>query len=187
MGRRLFLAVRPPASVSAELAIYTEPRREAALRWANPEHWHLTLVFLGEVSDDRTDHLVENLGPVAAETPPFDVTVGGAGYFPHTDAAKVLWLGIRQGGAELESLARRCRTAASRAGIGVAGGRYQPHLTLARSNRGIAARRWLNVLESFPPLSWRVGEFVLIDSELTRGGPRHRVSERFEVGEPGRA
>ncbi|MEA4945638.1 MAG: RNA 2',3'-cyclic phosphodiesterase [Propionicimonas sp.] len=181
MGKRLFLAVRPPASVTDDLEARIGPRRdtEPALRWAQPEHWHVTLAFLGDVAADHEDRLVENLGPVAESTTAFDLTLGGAGCFPQPGAAKVLWLGARDGAAELEALARRCRTAASRAGIHVDGGRFQPHLTLARSNRGIVARRWLALLDTFGTFGWQVADFLLIDSELTRGGPRHRVIERF--------
>lgn len=181
--KRLFLAVRPLASVSEELEGYVGPRREAepALRWVQPEHWHFTLAFLGQVPEDTADVLVSHLAPVARRTSPFDLAMGGAGSFPHPDAARALWFGVREGAAELEALARRCRAAAVRSGIHVDGGRFQPHLTLARHNRGIAARRWLAVLDTFGSFRWRVDDFVLIDSELTRAGPRHRVAERFPL------
>lgn len=181
MGKRLFLAVRPPEPVADDLERYIGPRREAepALRWAQPEHWHVTLAFLGDLAGEQADRLVENLGPVAATTAPFELTLGGAGSFPHPGAAKALWLGAQAGGAELEALARRCRTAAARSNVHVEGGRFQPHLTVARSNRGLAARRWLELLDGFGGFGWWVTDFVLIDSELTRGGPRHRVAERF--------
>lgn len=183
MGKRLFLAVRPLASVLDELETYIGPRRdaEAALRWVQPDHWHLTLSFLGDVPGDRADQVIENLAPVAERTAPFRLALGGAGCFPHPGAAKALWLGVQDGAAELEALARRCRAAAARAGVGVEGGRFQPHLTVARSNRGIVARRWLELLDTFGNFAWQVTDFVLIDSELTRGGPRHRIVECFDL------
>lgn len=187
MPNRLFLAVRPPLPVAADLDAFVEPRRDAepALRWVHPEHWHLTLAFLGEVDADAADALADHLDSVAARTAPFEVTIGGAGGFPHPDAARALWLGVSRGEDELGRLARRCRTAAARAGIQVDGGRFRPHLTVARS-RGIDARRWLTVIDSFGSFSWAVTEFLLIDSELTRGGPRHRISRRFDLTGGGR-
>lgn len=186
MSKRLFLAVHPPAFVIDELETFIGPRRDAepALRWARPDHWHLTLAFLGDVPDDQADRLIEHLEPIAQQTPPFDLTLGGAGAFPHPGAARALWLGAQAGSTELEALARRCRTAAARAAIHVEGGRFHPHLTVARSNRGLAARRWLELLDTFGMFTWQVTDFVLIDSELARGGPRHRVAERFALGDP---
>ncbi len=183
MPKRLFLAVRPPRDVAESLERFVGPRREASpdVRWAAPEHWHLTLVFLGAVDDQRVDDLTERLTVIAARNPSFDIALEGAGCYPHPDAAKVIWMGVAKGAGELEQLALRCRTAAQRSGIGVQGGRYEPHLTLARHGRGVLARRWLQVVDSFPPLSWHVSDFVLVDSELTRGGPRHTVAERFDL------
>lgn len=183
MPNRLFLAVRLPRDVAEDLEALVDPRREASpdVRWTAPEHWHLTLAFLGAVDDERADDLTQRLEVVAARNPGFDVTLDGAGCYPHPDAAKVIWLGVGAGADALEQLALRCRTAAQRSGIAVEGGRYEPHLTLARHNRGVLARRWLQVVDSFPAFSWHVSDFVLIDSELTRGGPRHRVTRRFDL------
>jgi len=183
MPERLFLAVHPAAAVVEELSAYIDPRRDAepALRWAHPEHWHLTLAFLGAVDDDRADRLVEHLAAVAARTPPFWLELAGVGSFPHPGAARALWLGVGEGGGDLGDLAARCRSAAARVGIAGERRRFQGHLTLARSSRGLDARRWLDVLSTFGPFRWQVTDFVLVDSELTRGGPRHRVSRRFEL------
>ena len=183
MANRLFLAVRPSEEVAAELEALVEPRRgiERGLRWAQPEHWHLTLAFLGNVAEDTADDVVEDLAGVARRSPSFTVTIGGAGGFPQPDAARTLWLGVTDGATELAALAQRCRNAASRRGIRIEGGGFHPHLTLARG-RGSDARRWLAVIDSFGAFSWRVEDFLLIDSELTRGGPRHRVREQFPLG-----
>lgn len=189
MPRRLFVAVIPPAPVVTRLDAFVEPRRqqvgngaEPQLRWVASDHWHLTLAFLGDVTDDGVANLVPKLDRVAATATPFSLDLGGAGCFPNPDAARVLWLGVGLGAPELGHLARRTRTAAARAGIAVEGGRYRPHLTLARSNRGFQARRWLGVLDSFGGFAWEVGGFVLLDSDLTRGGPRYRVVEEFSFG-----
>ncbi len=187
MANRLFLAVRPTPAAADDLESYVEPRRglERGLRWAHPEHWHVTLAFLGRVADDTADDLTDDLAAIAAGTAPFDLRIGGAGCFPQPDDARTLWLGVSHGGDDLARLARRCRTAANRRGIRIEGGGFHPHLTLARS-RGIDARRWLAVIDSFGSFGWPVTDFVLIDSELTSGGPRHRVTGRFDLSGDGR-
>jgi 2'-5' RNA ligase len=57
---RLFVAVVPPLEVVEDLSEFAEPRREYPdddIRWATDEHWHITLAFLGDVPDWKTDEL----------------------------------------------------------------------------------------------------------------------------------
>ena len=179
----MFLAGPPPEPVRENLEALLGPRRDASadVRWLPPENWHLTLVFLGDVDDTRADDLVGLLQAVAERTAPFALTVSGAGCSPHADAARVLWLGVAAGAEPLGQLARRCRTAASRVGIEVEGGRYRPHLTLGRHSRGVPVRGWLGVLDSFPSQTWLVDRCELSSSELNRGGSRYRALDRFEL------
>ena len=47
-GVRLFVAVWPPADVVTRVAALPRPD-VAGLRWTAPDHWHVTLRFLGSV------------------------------------------------------------------------------------------------------------------------------------------
>ena len=51
---RLFVAIAPPPAVLDELESRVAPLRPAwpVLRWTGQEAWHVTLAFLGEVSED---------------------------------------------------------------------------------------------------------------------------------------
>ena len=181
MTQRLFVAVVPPPAVREAWDGFLEPRRDAGteLRWVLPDAWHITLAFLGRVPDRAADDLDEALGMVAARTAPFTVGVGGAGAFPNPDAAKVLWLGVTEGGRQLAELAIRCGNAATGCGIEVDGGRFRPHVTLARAN-GERVLRWLQVLDAIGPQAWPVTQFRLVRSQLLPGGSGYRT-----VGEYG--
>ena len=184
MGLRLFAAVVPPEPVVDDLDAFVAPRREAGgpWRWTPPAGWHLTTAFMGDTAEADLDPLLENLRAAAARTPAFDVRLAGAGAFPHPGAARVLWLGVATGADELSVLARRSRTAAERAGVRTDGARFVPHLTLARTNRGTEATRWLRVLDAAPPLAWRADELHLIESHLNDRGHRYELVDRFPLG-----
>jgi len=171
MTQRLFVAVVPPASVRDAWDAFLEPRRDAGteLRWAVPESWHVTCAFMGRVSDNDTDDLDGALRAVAARSAPFTVAVEGGGAFPNPDAAKVLWLGVTAGVRELGDLAARCRNAATGCGIEVDGGRFRPHMTIARAN-GQRVLRWLQVLDAIDRQAWPVTGFRLVRSQLLPGG-----------------
>lgn len=170
MGRRMFVAVVPPADVREHLAEFLEPRE--GLRWTPVDRLHLTLSFLPDVPERILEPLDERLRAALLDLPPFDCRLSGAGAFPEPDRPAVLWMGVDRGRAELEHLAQRVRTAASVAGAFPDGQRFVPHLTLARPPRHRSAIRWLRMLDTYASRTWTIDEVSLIESQL-RGRP-HR-------------
>ena len=185
MTQRLFVAVVPPPPVRDAWDAFLEPRREVGteLRWMLSESWHVTCAFMGRVPDADVDDLDEGLAAVAARTRPFTLTVEGGGAFPNPDAAKVLWLGVTEGAQELGALAVRCRTAASVRGIEVDGGRFRPHVTVARL-KGQRVLRWLPVLDAIGPQTWPVTEFRLVRSHLLPGGSGYQTVGEYALTRP---
>lgn len=181
----MFVALRLEPRIVAELSALVEPRRDADpdLRWASAESWHVTCAFAADVPAALVDPFAEALQAVGERTSGLGLRLGGAGCFPHPDAAKALWLAVRSVPDEedLPRLARRVRTSAQRLGIEVAGGRFVGHLTLARTRRGLAVTRWLRVLDAFGSWDFRVEAMELVESHLSRGPARHDVVSRVPL------
>lgn len=59
---RLFVAAWPPPEIVEQLEALPRPETRG-VRWVRPEHWHVTLRFLGEAESDEA---VEALGALAA-------------------------------------------------------------------------------------------------------------------------
>ncbi len=183
----MFVAVLPPAGALEHLGEFLGPRKQAApdFRWTVPEQWHLTLAFMPAVADRHLDDLQERLIRAAARRTAFAVGIAGGGAFPNPARAKVLYAGVRTGaqeGVELDRLATGARAAATKAGTEVDGGRFHPHVTLARTGRPLEATRWIRVLDSYSGPSWPVEEIALISSHLGEGPrrrPRHEVVDTF--------
>lgn len=178
----MFSAVLPPREVVEELDRLLDPRRDAdsSLRWTRPDGWHVTTAFMASVDRYRLEDLEENLAEVAARTAPFALALAGGVTFPDPMKARVLALAVGIGHGPLAALSASARTAANRAGVEVDGARYVGHLTLARHHRGVAAKRWLEVLSSFPVWEWTVDELVLIESRQI--GRHYDVVRRFPLG-----
>jgi len=186
---RMFIALPLPEVVKDDLTTFLEPRQEAGqdLRWTGPEQWHLTLAFLPEVADRHLDELLERLGRATSRRKPLTLRLSGAGAFPHPGHANVLWAGVEHDGEELMRLAGGVRAAGAKSGIAVGGGRYHPHLTLARLSPPADVTRWLRTLDPYAGPSWQADEVALIASYLGqgRGGrSRHEVQEIFPLGRP---
>ncbi len=133
----MFVAVVPPAKALDHLEDFLRAAAaaEPGFRWTTPEQWHLTLAFMSDVAERRIDDLVDRLTRAAARRRPFSVEVTGGGAFPNVDEAKVIFAGVETDSVELGRLATGARAAVGRAGAEVAGGRFRPHVTIARTGR----------------------------------------------------
>jgi 2'-5' RNA ligase len=182
----MFVAAVPPLPVLEDLEEFLSVRRDAAaFRWALPEHWHVTLAFLAEVPDRAYDDLVERLGRAARKRHPMRATIAGGGAFPNVGRARVLWAGVElDDREELRRLATGCRAAASKAGIEVAGERFKPHVTIARTGRPVEVTRWVRLLDGYRGPAYELDEISLIASHLGEGPrkrPRYEVRETFRL------
>lgn len=184
----MFVALVPPDSALGDLGEFLEPRHEAGpeLRWTAPEQWHVTLAFMARVPDRSLDDLVARLERAAARRTPFTVGIVGGGAFPNPARAKVLYAGLDVSDAEeLRRLATGARAAAVKAGADADGGRFHPHLTLARLRRPEDVTRWLRVLEGYRGPTWTATEISLVESHLGEGPrrrPRYEVVDVFPLG-----
>jgi len=185
----MFVALPLPEAVKEDLAQYLQPRQEAGpeLRWTLPDQWHVTLAFLAEVADRHTDELLDRLERAVSRRKPLVLRMAGAGAFPHAARAKVLWAGLEHDGEELMRLAGGVRACGAKSGIEVGGGRFHPHLTLARLAGPVDVTGWLRALEPYSGPSWQAREVVLVAAYLGQGPDgrsRHEVRATFELGPP---
>jgi 2'-5' RNA ligase len=191
MGR-MFVAVQPPEDAIEHLDEFLDVRRTAAdFRWATTEQMHVTLAFLAEVPERRLDDLVERLGRAAARRTSFETRIAGGGAFPGPADARVLWAGLQlddEGRTELSRLATGARAAAAKAGVDVDGGRFRPHVTVARLRRPAEVTRWVRLLEGYAGPTWRAERVELVESFLgqgPRGRPRYVTVDTFPLRDPG--
>ncbi len=136
---RLFVAAEPSEALrraAAECAAQVRRRLESAgaghgLRWIPAENLHLTVWFLGEVSDPRAAAVVESLArPMTS--PAFDLQLAGLGAFPPSGPPRVLWLGVTRGLAELARAHDEVGERLAPWGFAPEARSYSAHLTIAR-------------------------------------------------------
>lgn len=189
---RMFVAVLPAAEAVEHLEEFLGPRQEAepGFRWTSPEQWHVTLAFMATVADRHLDDLEARLARAAARRTAFTVAFTGGGAFPSPARAKVLFAGVEtdvDGGVELARLATGARAAATKAGAEAAGGRFHPHVTLARIGRPVEATRWVRVLDAYQGPGWAAEELALVASHLGEGPrrrPRYETVATFPLSPP---
>jgi len=166
---RLFTAVTPPAAALDALDAAVASARPTArgLRWVAREQWHMTLVFLGDVSDDQVDTVAGELGRVAARHPAMSLSLRGSGTFPPQPVrSRVLWAGVDGDTAALTALATDLREAAVALGIPVENRRYVPHVTVARARITTNLTAPCARLETLATEPWQAAEVHLVHSRL---------------------
>jgi RNA 2',3'-cyclic 3'-phosphodiesterase len=176
---RIFIALDIPAEVRARLTEYMERARSYApeARWARVEGLHVTLKFVGHVSDARVEQIKTALTSI--KTAPFDVRFEGIGFFPNPKAARVFWAGV-DGGNELPLLASAIDAAVEKLGVERETKPYRPHLTLARTSAR-PLRELQPLLGDTPPQfgTMTAREFFLYQSQPQKGGSKYTKLERF--------
>ena len=172
---RLFVALAPPPRAVADLDQACAPFRTLRmnLRWTSTDAWHVTLAFLGEVTEASLDRLVPRLERGALRHESFRMSFGGAGAFPSAGRANVLWSDVSGDRRALGELAQTVAAAARRAGAAPpdAGRRFRPHLTLARCRAPVDVAAVVAGLGDYAGPTWQVDDLYLIRSNLQQYSP----------------
>lgn len=178
---RIFIALDIPREIRTRLTEFMDRARALSpdARWARVEGLHVTLKFIGEVTEARVQDIQAALASI--KTKPFIVRFDGVGFFPNANAARVFWAGV-DGDDELPQLASAVDAALEKTGITREAKPYHPHLTLARA--GAHSLRELGALTENPAPHFgtmTAREFFLYQSQPQKGGSRYTKLERFEL------
>jgi 2'-5' RNA ligase len=149
-----------------------QPLRDVpgAPSWTASERWHLTLLFLGRVADERVAPLVAAAAPAVAAAPPMTLRLAGGGRFGSVRRPQVAWAGLDGDVRPLVELAGRLAAAARSLGLPVEDRPFRPHLTLGRWRPGRPADGSLtDLLADYQGPDWPVTEVRLLESHL---GPK---------------
>ena len=184
---RLFIAVNLPDPVRRSLERAAAPLREAApaVRWLQPENFHITLKFLGSVADEALADVRSALDAAALRHAPFPMTLRGAGAFPNFRRPRVYWVGVEDDGSLLQLQLEVERTIAP-LGFPTEARPFHAHITIGRPNNVPAAQ----VLaagaagEDFRYESKvQVKSIELMESKLSPKGARYEAIRSAPLGE----
>ncbi len=183
---RLFIALNlpPEEREGIQQAIAPLRGRDFPVRWVSPDHFHLTMKFLGEVEGDRVPDLDEVLRRVGRDTSPFSLCIGGFGAFPTIRRPRVLWVGVDPS-PPLRCLKQDLEWALSELGFERETRAFHPHLTLGRvkSSEGAGAFRGLDAMASELEYDATVAVDAvdLMRSRLSPSGARYEVLSRISL------
>lgn len=174
---RLFSGLEIPREIADRLAMLKGGIEGA--RWVDPDNYHITLRFIGDVDGATAERFSQALAQISAA--PFTLALDGVGSFGR-GRPRAVWAGI--GPSEpLAALAQAHEQAALAAGLEPEGRNFHPHVTLARM-RGAKASDVAKYLEhngAFLSASFAVTRFVLFSAREGRGGGPYVVEQEFPL------
>jgi 2'-5' RNA ligase len=174
---RLFTALEIPPHVAQSLAMMRGGLPGA--RWIDPENYHLTLRFIGDIDDALAHEIVGVLGRVHRQA--FDLRLDGLTSFggrkPRAVVAAVAAV------APLMELQAEHDRLLQRLGLEPEGRKYTPHVTLARlrdsSSQEVA--EYLAARGHYRSSAFAVSRFVLFSSRAAVGGGPYVVEEAYPL------
>lgn len=163
---RLFTAIRIPEPVRQEI-VRIQPRNLSDAVLTPPDELHLTLHFIGEVTDETAKSLDTAFRTIRFAPLPLNLT--GVGCFAGRDRAKFLWVGIERS-TRLLALHHLVGRALESSNLPLEDRVYRPHVTIARldSPQKEAVEAFLQQYESFR-YCFEVSSFTLYRVERLNG------------------
>ena len=171
MPIRAFVAVPLPDALHQNLDMLVSEFKNAGVsgvRWVPLNNIHLTLKFLGEITDLQRKNLTERLAASVQQFSPIDISIGGIGAFPNPRRARVVWVGV-QAPAQLARLQQTVEKEAAGVGIPPEERPFSPHLTIARVTKNVSQSELERLAAALSKLGkFEIGRFTADHINLYR-------------------
>ena len=174
---RLFTGLEIPSDVGQSLSVLRGGLPGA--RWIDPENYHVTLRFIGDVDDVIAHEVASMLSRVRREA--FELRVDDLKSFGgRRPRAIVATLAAQQALMELQAEHERLM---QRVGLEPEGRKYTPHITLARLRDSTShdVAEYLSSRGGFRWPPFKVSRFVLFSSRASVGGGPYVVEAAYPL------
>jgi len=177
---RLFIALNLPKKERERIHRAVRSLRETDLpvRWLEPDHFHVTLKFLGEVRRERIAPVEKAMSRIAASTKSFWTDLRGFGAFPTVRRPRVIWLGVGAN-PELRCLKQDLEWGLGDLGFDAETRSFHPHVTLGRAGDSGGAGAFRGLDETLAQMRFqgelRVHTLDLMRSHMSRDGASYSV------------
>ena len=193
-----FFAIRLPPEAQQTVQQLADEWRPLVTRssWYDPQDYHITLKFLGNLEEAEQPRLIEAALPMSERVRPLLIKAAPPGGFPSMRDPSVLWAGI-QISPEIDALATSLDHVMTGLGFRPDRRRYQPHITVARCR--LRTMRGSVVRGEVVPVDWPLpserlfaeftaDQFVLMQTRSGEGranrvGLRYNIVHTFPLGD----
>lgn len=176
---RLFVGLKIPDSITPLLRALTGGLPGA--KWVNPDGYHLTLRFIGELDNHIAEELDANLAAIQSKK--FTLSLKSVGHFGNFEKANAVWAGVSRNDA-LYHLRDKVESAVVRSGVEPEHRRFTPHITVGKLHRTPPdwLESWLVQNAGFKSPEFEVNEFSLFSSHAGDNGRIYLPEVSYPLG-----
>lgn len=172
---RAFIALELPDEIKKEIANIQKQLEIKDLfsgKLTSQENLHLTLKFLGEISENTAEEARKKLSEIKFKK--FSASLGELGIF-NENFIRIIWIKLDNCGELQKEIDEKLSGLFSREE------RFMSHLTIARVNEIKDKKKLIDKLGriNYKKKKFQVSEFKLKKSTLTQGGPIYEDLEGY--------
>lgn len=174
--KRLFIAIKILADEDLLEVLKDIQSMEKQIKWVDTDNLHLTLEFLGNISDNKIPLLKTILYSVTIKKSVFNLELYGINTFRKHNVPTIIWIGVKNC-EELIFVQNEIHNILTDAGFKVENRNYSPHITLGRVKkieRIDFFNRFINNNSNTYFGLHQVKSLVLFESILLANGPVYR-------------
>lgn len=177
---RLFTGFEIPLQSSQKLAALSGGLPGA--RWIDPGDYHLTLSFVGDVEEQLSEAIVQELASVQSEA--FEVTLSSFGSFGGTRPRTLVFSASPD--PQLRDIHKDQERALRRAGVGLERRKFVPHVTLARLH-AVSPQALADYMAANPPpvVKFKIERLALFSARPKTGGGPYVVEAAYPFPDRG--
>jgi len=180
---RIFIAINLPENIKNKLSTYENHWPDLPARWTKKQNLHITLVFLGDTSNEELPEVCQIVREVVIRHQSFPIDLKKICYGPPKKPPRMIWA-EGQKSAELVNLQKDL--------VNSLGGQtekeergYAVHITLARLKqwefKNIDPEERPQIDEEIN-LAFEVNSIEIMESKLKPKGPEYFVLESINLG-----
>lgn len=171
---RIFISIKLPPKILIKFKEIQDSLPEFSGKKTEIKNLHLTLKFLGEISQEKVEEIRFKLRQL--NFPKFEVELKELGFFDNPNNG-IIWINLsnceniqKEIDNILEDLFDKER-------------RFMGHITIARVKDFRNNKNLLDILKKInvPNLFFIVDKFYLVESKLNKDGPEYNVIEEYNL------
>jgi 2'-5' RNA ligase len=184
---RTFIAIELPEGVKKQIDQVQAPlkKTDAFVSWVKPQNIHVTLKFLGEVSEERIGEVFSGTAKALEGVKGFTMSLEGMGAFPDFRRPRVIWIGAGSGEQELSHMAQSIEAEMEKIGFPREKRKFSAHFTIGRVKSPKNIQELAEMVESsdFRTEEIPVKEVVVMRSQLHPTGAIYTPLKKIPLEE----